>query len=94
MTRKDHLLCCLSEECAEVAQRCSKIMRFGWKEKQPGNDKDNTERLELEIADLLGIIRILRTEGLIWIDEDFVIAKKARFEEYLEYSKQQGTLDA
>jgi len=34
MNRMEHLLAVLAEECAEVAQRCSKAQRFGMHQKQ------------------------------------------------------------
>jgi hypothetical protein len=35
MNPTEHLLSCLAEECAEVAQRASKSLRFGLSEVQP-----------------------------------------------------------
>jgi hypothetical protein len=36
MTRDEHLMTIAMEECAEVAQRVSKAVRFGMEEIQPG----------------------------------------------------------
>jgi hypothetical protein len=36
MTREQHLLTILAEECGEVVQRASKAIRFGLDESQPG----------------------------------------------------------
>lgn len=55
MTRDEHLLTILAEECAEVAQRCSKALRFGIDEVQPGQGLDNRRRIEKEFNDLLGV---------------------------------------
>lgn len=46
------LLEILIEECAEVQQRATKMLRFGVREVQPGQPDDNRRRLGLEIGDL------------------------------------------
>jgi hypothetical protein len=46
MTREQHLLTILAEECGEVVQRASKAIRFGLDESQPGQLDDNKKRLE------------------------------------------------
>lgn len=55
----------LIEECAEVQQRGTKLLRFGPKEIQPGQDRDNAYRLGLEIGDLLEVIEMALDDGLI-----------------------------
>jgi hypothetical protein len=47
------LLTILMEECAEVTQRASKMIRFGITEVQPGQKLNNRERLSLEVGNLL-----------------------------------------
>lgn len=49
MQHKEEILIILSEECAEIIQSCTKIMRF---------NKDMKE-LESEIADVLTVIELL-----------------------------------
>lgn len=46
----------LIEECAEVIQRATKLLRFGVEEVQPGQPLDNADRLSLEIGDALEVI--------------------------------------
>lgn len=48
----------LIEECAEVQQRATKLLRFGPTEVQPGQPHDNAWRLGLEIGDLLQVIAL------------------------------------
>ena len=50
------LLTILMEECAEVQQRASKMLRFGVNEVQPGQAATNAERLSAEVGDLLHLI--------------------------------------
>jgi hypothetical protein len=50
----------LSEECAEVTQRASKLSRFGHKEIQPGQPLNNFERLRREKVDLLVVFDLLQ----------------------------------
>ena len=46
----------LIEECSEVVQRATKLLRFGVKEIQPGQPHDNAYRLGLEVGDLVEMI--------------------------------------
>ena len=71
------------EECAEVIQAVSKIMRFGFDSKYPTEDSASTkECLEMEAGQLLCMIGILVDQGVI--DEDAMIesmeAKKIKLE--------------
>jgi NTP pyrophosphatase (non-canonical NTP hydrolase) len=51
------------EECAEVSQAISKILRFGLNDQYDG--KTNKERLEQEIGDLMCMIDILYEKNII-----------------------------
>ena len=94
MTRTEHLLFILAEECAEVAQRASKAARFGLTEKQPDHQLDNAERIALELDDLYAVVGMLRVDGSIRCDfaARNVRAKELKVEKYLEYARQLGTL--
>jgi NTP pyrophosphatase (non-canonical NTP hydrolase) len=61
------LLIC-QEECAEVTQAISKVMRFGLDSRW--NDRTNQERLEEEIGDLMAMVEIL--EELRIVDPEFI----------------------
>ena len=52
----------LSEECAEVIQANSKLIRFG------PYDEDNKAELEKELGDVMAMIMILDYYGYITID--------------------------
>jgi hypothetical protein len=96
MKRSDHMLWNIAEECAEVAQRASKAARFGLSEVQSGQEFNNSERIMHEWADLCGAIEKMMEEGLLEMPKDFsnrILSKKKRFEEYLNISMKQGTLD-
>lgn len=88
MNRTEYLLFTLSEECDEEGQRASKAARFGMAEIQPGQTEDNKRRLERELADIIGVARML---GLTIREED-VVAKMAKVEKYMGYSREIGTL--
>lgn len=89
MNKTEHLLTVLSEECAEVAQRACKAARFGLSEVQPGQEEDNTRRLERELADLMAVAEIL---GLRVRDEDKA-AKREKLKKYMDYCRELGTLE-
>jgi NTP pyrophosphatase (non-canonical NTP hydrolase) len=94
MTRTEHLLWILAEECAEVAQRASKAARFGLTEVQPGQIKTNAQRLTDEMTDLSAISQMLFKEGpLPAINFVSILNKEKKIEEFLLYSKECGTLD-
>jgi hypothetical protein len=59
------LLIILIEECAEVAQRATKMLRFGIDEIQPDQPFDNAERLSDEVGDLECMILKCVDHGLI-----------------------------
>lgn len=94
MTKIEHLLWCLAEECAEVAQRASKAARFGLDEIQPGQSLTNEERLWQEMNDLAGvgemIISLRKAGGLSRTQVD---KKKVKVEKFLTYSAECGTYD-
>ena len=49
----------LMEECAEVTQRCAKILRFGWDSVQPSSGRNNRDLLEQETGDFMLVFSIL-----------------------------------
>jgi NTP pyrophosphatase (non-canonical NTP hydrolase) len=88
MNETQHLLVILAEECAEVAQRASKAVRFGLLEVQPGQQENNVRRLERELADLLAVADLL---GLN-VRQDDKAAKYEKVKKFMEYSREIGTL--
>lgn len=95
MTREEHLLLCLAEECAEVAQRVSKALRFGLEEVQDGQSLTNKQRITEELFDLCAVATICEREGLIWgvMPNNTAIERKlAKIEKYFAISREQGTL--
>ena len=97
MTRNEHLLTCLAEECAEVGQRVSKALRFGLQEVQPGQPLTNAERIVEELGDLMAVVQMLTNAGLLSMqdpDYDKKIAEKIRkVERFMRYAQEQGTLE-
>ena len=59
------LLTILIEECAEVQQRATKLLRFGRDEVQPGQPELNGVRLGGEIGDLLTMVRLVGEANLV-----------------------------
>lgn len=96
MNRLEHLLTILGEEGVEVAQRCSKALRFGLDEIQPGQDLSNAERIRGEFIDLLTVMTMLVKEGVIAAvgDDDLpaMETKRQKVEKFLQYSRNCGTL--
>jgi hypothetical protein len=96
MNRKEHLLTILAEEGAEVGQIVSKILRFGMDDVMPGQFQTNEDRLIEEFNDLVGMMQMLREEGIIkkpFMNQILCDGKKARVERFLKYSRRKGTLE-
>ena len=55
----------LQEECAEVIQAVSKCNRFGLDNLKPGKPLTNAQHLEGEIGDLLAMVDLLQSKGII-----------------------------
>lgn len=89
MTRDEHLMTIAAEECAEVAQRISKALRFGLTEVQPGQTMTNAERIRQEYSDLAAALEMIGIGAPLgkWMDD-----KRAKVEKYLAYSAELGTL--
>ena len=62
----------LAEECAEVIQAKSKIARFGMK-------KESIDHLNVEVGDLLALIEILTSTGIL-NKEDLEDAKEKKID--------------
>ena len=108
MNRKEHLLTILAEEGSEVAQACSKALRFGIKDQLTldptgpvgTTGPTNQERIRDEFIDLVAVYEMGVKEGIL-IDADITIndefydaaeKKKEKVESFLLYSDKKGTL--
>lgn len=94
MNHTEHLLSCLAEECAEVSQRVSKALRFGLTEVQPGQPLTNAERIADELVDLLAVVGMLESEGVLDVPRDPVAInrKKDKVRRFMAYAKECGAL--
>ena len=105
MTRDEHLMSIGMEECAEVAQRLSKALRFGLAQVQPSSSADglhpaggnpsglsNCQRVQEEFADLVAVLEMLDPQ-LTHVTAMQIAAKREKVEKYLRLSERCGTLD-
>ncbi len=65
MTRAEHLLECVQEECAEVSKVLSKAKRFGLQNCYPDTGPTNRAKIRQELVDLLGAYQRCVDEGLL-----------------------------
>lgn len=96
LDKKEYLLVKLAEECNEVAQRVTKALTFGLWEIQEGQDKNNQERIQEELNDLLGVIHICKNEGILdreFESDDAMYRKEQKIHKWMKYSKDQGTYE-
>lgn len=101
MNKTEYLLTKLSEECAEVIQRCTKAQTFGLNEKQPGQELSNITRLASELHDLFIILSIAsNTDDLKEIagfldgsvDDQYSLRRAEKVKKYMSYSIDCGQL--
>ncbi|TET23414.1 MAG: hypothetical protein E3J78_02280 [Candidatus Cloacimonadota bacterium] len=93
MTKQEHLLVCLSEECNEVIHAVSKTLRFGPDEIWPKMEQTNIERVRIELNDLMAVVTMLEGEGFnLTRTAGEMVAKQKKVEKYIEYAKTLGTL--
>lgn len=98
MTEQEHLLSCLSEECAEIAQEVSKALRFGIDNVWPDDRGERTVRTKLasEYYDLLGVVDLLKERKILEFDavEQMAarLAKRDKLLRFLKYAREQGAL--
>lgn len=59
MTKNELVLLHLMEECGELTQACSKILRFGEHGKGPKETHTNIQNLSIEIGNVLEILQHL-----------------------------------
>ena len=94
MTREEHLLTIVAEECMEVAHRATKALRFGLDQTEIGQEYTNLERMMHEFEDLLGAMRLLVPEsGFFTNITKHQQEKLDRIEKFLILSKELGKLD-
>ena len=77
MQKKEEMLVITMEECGELIQACSKMLRFG-------EDQDYTQ-LQEEIGDVMCMIEILRDGGLV-NDKQIADRIKVKKEKLMKWS--------
>lgn len=95
MNTIEHLLMCVNEECGEIIQDSSKILRFGFTDINPKTLTDNRTNFIKEINDLISVLELLQEEGVqlhgLFNRED-IEAKKKKLRHYMNLSKELGLL--
>ena len=97
MTKNEHLLVCLAEECDEVGQNVAKALRFGLGSYHPADPRraTNAELIVRELVDLIGVAKILSRRGLIAdfkITDEAIAFKEEKIERFMENSRASGAL--
>ena len=77
MKKREDMLLITMEECGELIQACSKMLRFG-------EDQDYTQ-LQEEIGDVMCMIEILRDGGLV-SDKQIADRIKVKKEKLMKWS--------
>jgi hypothetical protein len=99
MTREEHLLTIIAEECLEIAKNATKALRFGLHDCGPHVADTNARLMCLECADLQAVLEMLRDSNCLFeltaksIDMRTAIQeKKDKVERMLKVSAERGRL--
>lgn len=95
MNYKEYLLTLLAEECAEVQKLCTKAQRFGLEDTEPNDHITNAENMVHELGDVTAIVEMMVEEGMISApapSREKIEAKKTRTKQWMNYSRERGTL--
>ena len=103
MNYTEHLLTCAAEECGEVAKEIHKALRFGLDDKvtlDPNGSRGtvgptNREKIVEELNDLIGVVRMLETSGILpsdWQNAEQQDRKRTKISNYMGYARRVGTL--
>jgi len=96
MTRNEHLLTCVIEECAEIQQAAAKALRFGLENGHPSSCTTNADDIAHEVCDLTAVLDLLKDAGAITYDKPqatvAIARKKETVEKYIDYAKSIGTI--
>ncbi len=94
LSRTEHILIKLNEEATEIAKDVDKALIFGLDDVEPNQEFTNKQKIENEIADLLGVVEMLTEKGFLNKDEIFnhskINAKKVKVLRWLDYSILKG----
>lgn len=101
MTREEHLLVIIAEECSEIAKNATKALRFGLDDHEPGQSEANATRMLVELNDLLAVFVLLKEDNAEFAAEyerikqlqDTLRENKIyKVEKFLTYSAERGRL--
>jgi hypothetical protein len=95
MTRSEHLLACLAEECDEIGKNCMKALRFGLADGYPGSNSTNAEEISRELTDLIAVMRMMVAEGIIPkpdLGGPTITGKQAKVEKFMLYAQEKGAI--
>ena len=94
-----YLWACLGEEGSEISKESFKGIRFGLDDRNPkAPDKTNFENMRMEVADLMGVVSLLRERGIDVMPDTpeftaMIIAKREKVLHYMQHSRNQGCLE-
>ena len=82
MTQREEALVILMEECGELTQACSKMIRSG-------GDTKYERQLQDEVGDVLALIEVLKTSGIV-TDKQIEDRMKVKKEKLMKWSMLYG----
>lgn len=93
MNRKEYLLVCLAEEACEVGQAATKCLRFTPEHTYGGYLDSNLERLDVELNQLITIVKMLEKELGHTFKMQHEDKKEHATENYIKISTEMGVIN-
>jgi NTP pyrophosphatase (non-canonical NTP hydrolase) len=93
MTIDEMLLVMTIEECAEVQQAISKILRFGIDTENPNTKITNKDKLQAELVDMMALVFLLASKHLLIMPNTETLLDRVKMIEVsLQLSEKLGRL--
>jgi len=92
MNVQEHLLVCLAEECGEVTQAVTKILRFGLMDMKPGTNCTNARKLYDELCDIETLCKMLKEAQVIGGMPVPTTAKENKVLDHIVIARKLGTI--
>jgi len=96
MTRLQHLLIKLAEECNELSKAAQKSALFGLDKGHPNGTTSNEDDMQREFNDILALISMLKDDNYlekIHENKKLIEIKKEKVEFYIKYAMDIGSIN-
>ena len=95
LSKEEHLLMKLSEECIELSKELHKAALYGMEDMNPTTGIKNIVTIKQEFIDMMALVEELREEGIINLtaDSNGIGTKQEKLHFWMEYARSKGKLE-